>query len=168
MEPILKPLGPEIGIGVMKNFNPNTGITANFITILTNPTVSIQIGQPLVYITLTGNTAVPGLVNSLVYFGVATNTTGTALSLTPGGANVVITPSAVSETGHFLMAANSVSNMSYIKVSTATANILHFTTLTGPEYANLTVTPSEDVLIQKAATDLLWGNGMLATPVVIR
>ncbi len=85
------------------SFNPNTGIV--------NATESIAIstanskflpGDKVLYLRAAGNTAVTGLSNGSYYYVSASNTTTVTLSATLGGANLDITASDVSETGHTL------------------------------------------------------------------
>ena len=64
--------------------------------------------------------------------------------------------------------ANTVSNATLVRViNTGAAAVLHFKT-NGTEYANLTVTNTQYVVVQKAATDTLTGANMLATPVAYK
>ena len=52
-------------------------------------------------------------------------------------------------------------------INTGAAAVLHFAN-GGGEYANLTVSNVEFVVVQKAATDTLQGAGMLAVPVAYK
>lgn len=84
-------------------FNANTGVngTTDFITTGTNHGFSN--GDIVQYRTSTGNTAIGGLTNAASYYvRYANSTTGLALSETATGANVDITATSVSETGHTL------------------------------------------------------------------
>jgi len=56
----------------------------------------------LIYTVAAGNTPPVGLANGFSYYAVYANSTGTALSTIFNGANLAITPSSVSETGHTL------------------------------------------------------------------
>jgi hypothetical protein len=93
-------------------FNANTGVTnaTDFIAIASNPFVN---GDLLVYTTSTGNTAVTGLTNAASYYAVSANSIGLKLALTSGGANIDITATAISETGHNLKR-----TMGYITIGT--------------------------------------------------
>lgn len=65
--------------------------------------------------------------------------------------------------------ANVVANSTLVRViNTGAAAVLHFKTTGGTEYGNLTVTNTESVVVQKAATDTLTGANMLATPVAYK
>lgn len=81
-------------------FNANTGVASNFVTIENNPYAN---GDSVVYQTATGNTTITGLTNAASYFVVSSNSTGLKLSSTRGGSAINLTPSSVSETGHYLI-----------------------------------------------------------------
>lgn len=73
----------------------------NFISVTGNEFIgNTTYNDKVLYYTDTGNTAITGLTNNTLYFIRSSNKFGFALSTTAGGANVSITPSAVSETGH--------------------------------------------------------------------
>ena len=62
--------------------------------------------------------------------------------------------------------ANNVANSTLVRViNTGSAAVLHFASNTGTEYANLTVSNVQYVVVQKSATDTLTGSNMLATPI---
>lgn len=82
-----------------KTFNPNTGISASFITIASQP---YSVNDALLYITSAGNTAPGGLVSNTTYYVAYANSTGIKLASTLGGANLVVNATSVSETGHTL------------------------------------------------------------------
>lgn len=64
--------------------------------------------------------------------------------------------------------ANTVANNVLVRVvNPGAAAVLHIAA-GGTEYANLTVSNTESVVIEKAPTDTLTGSGMLATPVSYR
>ena len=96
---IVNPIEPLDG--VTSSFNANTSVnsSANFITVTNQPYL---VGDQLTYFTSTGNTAISGLANNTSYYVSFANATVLALSATSGGANIDITASSTSETGHFL------------------------------------------------------------------
>jgi hypothetical protein len=53
-------------------------------------------------------------------------------------------------------------------INTGGPNLLHFQYANGVEYANMTISNSESVIIWKNNTDLLLGNSMMAVPVAYR
>lgn len=69
-----------------------------------------------------------------------------------------------------ITSANTVGSSNLIRViNTGAAAVLHFTSNTGTEYANLTVSNSHDVVVLKYAnTDTLTGANMLAVPIAYR
>lgn len=98
--------GSNINITQSSNvasFNSNTSVdsTANFISITSANTLFAN-GDQVRYITAGGNTAVSGLSNNQLYYVRYANSTGLALSLTSGGANVDITALDPGDSGHFL------------------------------------------------------------------
>lgn len=99
--PAAQTFNSNTGLFNTATFNANTGVdnTTDFITIASNPFVDTDV---VVYTTSTGNTAVTGLTNAASYYVVSANSTGVKLAATLGGANVNITASATSETGHNL------------------------------------------------------------------
>jgi hypothetical protein len=67
-----------------------------------------------------------------------------------------------------LSSANTVANATLVRViNLGPAGVLHFSN-TGGEYGNLTVTNTEFVVVQKAATDTLSGASMMATPIAYK
>ena len=78
-------------------FNANTGVAADFITVVGNPFVSNAYVR---YYTDTGNTALTGLSNNAFYYVGVSNSSGITLSTTAGGANITITASTTVESGH--------------------------------------------------------------------
>lgn len=73
----------------------------NFISVTGNEFIgNTTYNDKVLYYTDTGNTAITGLTNNTVYYVKHSNKFGFALSTSSGGANVSITPSSVSETGH--------------------------------------------------------------------
>lgn len=84
-------------------FNANTGVNGTTEYITTGSSHGLSNGDLVQYIVAAGNTAVGGLTNGASYYvRFANSTTGLALSATPTGANVDLTATAVSETGHTL------------------------------------------------------------------
>lgn len=81
-------------------FNANTGVVSDFIALTDHPYAN---GDQVVYQTSTGNTAITGLTNTNSYYVVSSNSTGLKLSSTRGGSAISLTPSSVSETGHYLI-----------------------------------------------------------------
>ena len=85
------------------NFHSNTNVssTIDFISIASASTLFSN-GDRVKYYTGTGNTALTGLTNNSIYYVVAANSTGLALSLTSGGANVDIVGLNPGGNGHYL------------------------------------------------------------------
>lgn len=83
-------------------FNANTGVNGTTETI-TSTAHGLTNGDKVQYLCAAGNTAVGGLTNAASYYviGAAANNT-LRLAATAGGANIDITATAVSETGHTL------------------------------------------------------------------
>jgi len=68
-----------------------------------------------------------------------------------------------------IASANSVANSMLVRViNTGAAAVLHIASNTGTEYANLTVSNAQYVVIQKNTTDTLTGANMLAVPVAYK
>lgn len=68
-----------------------------------------------------------------------------------------------------IASANVVGSATLVRViNSGAAAVLHFKTTSGTEYANLTVSNAEFVVVQKAATDTLTGANMLAVPVAYK
>lgn len=85
------------------SFNPNTGISAVTDTIaISTANSKFLAGDKVQYLVAAGNTAVAELANGSYYYIAASNTTTVSLAATPGGANIELTATAVSETGHTL------------------------------------------------------------------
>ena len=67
-----------------------------------------------------------------------------------------------------IASANAVANATLVRViNTGASAVLHIAA-GGTEYANLTVSNLEFVVIQKAATDTLTGASMLAVPIAYK
>jgi len=65
--------------------------------------------------------------------------------------------------------ANTVANSSLVRViNTGAAAVLHFKDSTGTEYANLTVSNVQYIVVQKNVSDTLTGANMLAVPVAFK
>ena len=116
-------------------FNANTGVNGTTETI-TSTSHGLSNGDKVQYLVAAGNTAIGGLSNGTSYFviGAATNTL--RLAATAGGANIDITATSVSETGHTLrrvgqgyitLASNVLQVNDYITYAAASGN----TALTG-------------------------------------
>lgn len=113
-------------------FNANTGVngTSEYITTGTNHGFSN--GDLVQYLVSAGNTAVGGLTNATSYYvRYANSTTGLALSATATGANVDLTATSVSETGHTLrrigqgfisIGSNKFQNGDYVTYTVASGN----------------------------------------------
>ena len=120
---------------VVSTFNSNTQVqNSNDFILIASANSIFANGQQITYSTAAGNTAVTGLTNNSLYFVRYANSTGLALSATSTGANIDITATSVSETGHFLTAnivnvfvssvfSNTIGN--YIRVSGNTAPIVN-------------------------------------------
>lgn len=172
--PILKVLGQEINIAQLgtEAFNGNTaGVTGNRIVIANQRFVN---GQILTYSVSAGNTTVNGLTNGANYYSVYANNSSLGLALTLGGANLTINTActSTSETGHKLFAANNFGNAQVVRVfNLAAANLVRISNASGNEYATITVTNSEVLYLNKAATDTVWCNGQItinAAPIVLK
>jgi hypothetical protein len=88
--------GDRVYQTITKTFNGNTDVSSDFITISSNPFAN---GDLVTYANSAGNTAI---ITAGDYYAVYSNTTGLALSSSIGGANLTLTASPVSETGHSL------------------------------------------------------------------
>lgn len=86
---------------VTETFNANTKVnnTSDFISIANNVFAN---NDRVLYTTSAGNTALTGLTNNTSYWVVSANSSGLKLSSTRGGANINITASTTSESGHNL------------------------------------------------------------------
>lgn len=90
---------------VVSTFNSNTQVqNSNDFILITSANNIFANGQQVTYSTAAGNTAVTGLTNNSLYFVRYANSTGLALSGTSSSANIDITATSTSETGHFLTA----------------------------------------------------------------
>ena len=90
---------------VVSTFNSNTQVqNSNDFILIASANSKFANGQQITYSTAAGNTAVTGLSNNSLYFIRYANSTGFALSATSSGANIDITATSVSETGHFITA----------------------------------------------------------------
>ena len=84
-------------------FNANTGVDGAAEYITAGASHGFSNGDLVTYLVATGNTAIGGLTNNTSYYvRYANSTTGLALSTTETGANVNLTATATSETGHTL------------------------------------------------------------------
>jgi len=65
--------------------------------------------------------------------------------------------------------ANTVANNVLVRIiNTGAASVLHVTTSSGTEYANLTVSNTEAVIISKKVDDKVAGTGMKAVPIAYK
>lgn len=94
--------GNSVVIGTAASFNANTGVNGTTDYITTLLAHGFTTGEYVQYIVAAGNTALTGLTNAAYYFVVGANSTAFQLSTSYGGANINITASATSETGHTL------------------------------------------------------------------
>jgi hypothetical protein len=89
------------------SFNANTGVNNTDETIsITNANTYFNVGDYITYYTATGNTVLSGLTNNTSYYISFSNTSRIALSTTRTGANINLTASSTSETGHFITGGN--------------------------------------------------------------
>ena len=147
-------------------FNANTGVTTATDLITTGSAHNFSNGTMLQYLVAAGNTAVTGLSNGTVYFAVSANSTTLKLADTEGGANINITATAVSETGHTLRRRN------FIEVSSnvfQNNDILTYSVSTGnTAVVGLTNATSYFVVYANAAgvslSDSIGGTRLTLTP----
>lgn len=101
--------------GTVSTFNSNTQVeNSNDFILITSANNIFANGQQVTYSTAVGNTAVTGLTNNSLYFVRYANSTGLALSDTSSSANINITATSTSETGHFLTARLTTNGIYYI------------------------------------------------------
>ena len=101
--------------GTVSTFNSNTQVeNSNDFILITSANNIFANGQQVTYSTAAGNTAVTGLTNNSLYFVRYANSTGLALSDTSSSANINITATSISETGHFLTARLTANGIYYI------------------------------------------------------
>ena len=87
---------------VTRTFNANTAVdNANDFIALSPQTYANN--DRVTYIVSPGNTAISGLANNTQYYIVQANSTGVILASSSSGANIDITASSISETGHSLI-----------------------------------------------------------------
>ena len=120
---------------VVSTFNSNTQVqNGNDFILITSANNIFANGQQVTYSTAAGNTVVTGLTNNSLYFVRFANSAGLALSDTASSANINITATSTSETGHFLTAnivnafvSSVFSNVTgdYIRVSGNTAPLVN-------------------------------------------
>ena len=92
-----------ISAPVAQTFNSNTAVqTSNDAISIGTANSKFLVGDLVTYTMAAGNTALTNLVSGTQYYISFSNTTAVALSATSGGANVNLTASTVSETGHSL------------------------------------------------------------------
>lgn len=86
-----------------QTFNSNTAVqTSNDAISIGTANSKFLVGDLVTYTMAAGNTALTNLVSGTQYYISFSNTTAVALAATSGGANVNLTASTVSETGHSL------------------------------------------------------------------
>lgn len=86
-----------------QTFNANTGVqTSNDAISIGTANSKFLVGDLVTYTVATGNTALTNLTSGSQYYISFANTTAVALSSTSGGANINLTASTISETGHSL------------------------------------------------------------------
>lgn len=91
-------------VGYPHTFNANTGVDNTNETIATtNANTFFRVNDYVRYYTSTGNTVVSGLSNNASYYVTFANASHVALSATRLGANINLTASTTSETGHNLV-----------------------------------------------------------------
>lgn len=83
-------------------FNANTDVNGTNETIaISNANTYFKVGDPIIYNVAAGNTAVSGLSANVTYYVSFANTTRIAVASTRTGANINLTASSTSETGHW-------------------------------------------------------------------
>jgi hypothetical protein len=92
-----------ISAPVAQTFNSNTMVqTSNDAISIGTANSKFLVGDLVTYTMAAGNTALTNLVSGTQYYISFSNTTAVALAATSGGANINLTASTVSETGHSL------------------------------------------------------------------
>ena len=89
-------------VGTLATFNASTGVASATDIITTTAAHGFTSGELVQYLVAAGNSAVSGLSNAAYYYVINANTTAFQLSATYGGANINLTASGTSETGHTL------------------------------------------------------------------
>jgi hypothetical protein len=172
----VKVLGPEINSSTygVQGFTGNTANVSGNRILIGNKFVN---NTPLFYTVAAGNTALTGLANGGSYYAVYANSLGLCVANSPGGANLVISTAvtSASETGHSFFGANNLNKAQQVRVTNLTGvaapnSALRMFYANGTEYANLTMTASEIIYVQKGMTDTIWSanNSMLFTPVSLK
>jgi hypothetical protein len=107
---IYNPLGGGVSIqssntaitAKQHTFNANTDVNGTNETIaIANANTYFKVGDPIIYNVAAGNTAVSGLSANVTYYVSFANTTRIAVASTRTGANIDLTASSTSETGHW-------------------------------------------------------------------
>jgi len=150
-------------------FNANTGVNGTTEFITTGASHGFSNGDLVTYILATGNTTVTGLTSGNTYYvRYANSTTGLALSATATGANVDLTATAVSETGHTLrrvgqgfisIGTNVLQNGDYVTYTVGTGNTALTGLTSGSRYY---VVGSNTTGVKLSATS--GGNAIVLTP----
>jgi hypothetical protein len=112
----------NVVFGLTKSFNANTSVNGDidFISITNNP---FDNEEQLLYVTRAGNTVISGLANNTMYYVVQSNSSGLKLASTLNGANINITASVTSETGHQLTRLSLANNTLYYVVQSNTTGV---------------------------------------------
>ena len=85
------------------SFNANTGVNnINDTLAITNANTYFRVNDYVTYYTAAGNTVISGLSNNTTYYVTFSNASHIALSASRTGANVDLTASTTSETGHYI------------------------------------------------------------------
>lgn len=150
-------------------FNANTGVNGTTEYITTGTAHGFSNGDLVTYLVATGNTAIGGLTNNTSYYvRYANSTTGLALSATATGANVDLTATATSETGHTLrrvgqgfisIGTNVLQNGDKVTYSVAASNTKITELANGATYY---VVGANTVGVKLSATS--GGNAIVLTP----
>lgn len=117
-----------------ESFNSNTIVDADNFILLTDASTYFANDTPVTYFTKASNTVISSLANGAVYYVRYANSTGLALSLTSGGANIDIAPQNPGGTGHFLKTYNEDANgHNFVNYSNPHSNGVRvlYTTTTG-------------------------------------
>lgn len=117
-----------------ESFDSNTVVDAEDFILLTGANTYFANDATVTYFTNASNTVISGLANGAVYYVRYANSTGLALSLSSGGANIAIAPQNPGGTGHFLKTYNEDANgHNFVNYSNPHSNGVRviYTTTTG-------------------------------------
>jgi hypothetical protein len=150
-------------------FNANTGVNGTTEYITMSASHGFSNGDLVTYILAAGNTTGTGLTSGTSYYvRYANSTTGLALSTTETGANVNLTPTAVSETGHTLrrvgqgfisIGTNVLQNGDYVTYTVGAGNTALTGLTSGSRYY---IVGSNTTGVELSATS--GGNSIVLTP----